>query len=57
MKFHRIRSGENREWGTGEAWETNLLEEDETALAVEGGGVRLQVRPFQILTVRLVPAG
>ena len=37
----------------GEAWITNLLEEDAAALEVEGNRVRLQVRPFQILTVRV----
>ena len=40
----------------GEAWITNLLEEDQEALEVAGQGVRLYVTPFQIVTVRLVPA-
>jgi alpha-mannosidase len=39
-----------------EASITNLLEEDQEALEVEGQSVRLHVRPFQIVTVRLVPA-
>lgn len=37
------------------AWETNLLEEDGVAMPVEGDTVRLSVRPFQILTVRILP--
>ena len=35
------------------AWQTNLLEENEEALAVEDNSVRLSVRPFQVITVRL----
>lgn len=38
------------------AWESNLLEEDSAALPVDGYKVRLTVRPFQIVTVRLLPA-
>jgi alpha-mannosidase len=37
------------------AWETNLLEENQRALDVEGNGLTLQVRPFQIITLRLLP--
>ncbi len=37
----------------GEAWRTNLLEENQHPLEVEGGVVRLNVRPFEIVTVRL----
>jgi alpha-mannosidase len=39
-----------------EAHITNLLEEDQDALPVEGQSVPLYVKPFQIVTVRLVPA-
>jgi len=35
---------------------TNLLEADQTALLVEGQSVQLYVTPFQIVTLRLVPA-
>lgn len=36
------------------AWETNLLEENQRELAVEGRQVSLELRPFQIVTLRLV---
>ena len=39
-----------------EAWHTNLLEENETALEPSGNSVELSVRPYQIITLRLVPA-
>jgi len=35
------------------AWETNLLEEDKSELQVESGQVILNVRPYQIMTLRL----
>jgi alpha-mannosidase len=35
---------------------TNLLEENQEQLAVDGNRVRLNVRPYQIVTLRLVPA-
>jgi alpha-mannosidase len=35
------------------AWRTNLLEEDQEPLAVENGAVKLHLRPFQILTLRV----
>ena len=34
------------------AWQTNLLEENEVALAVDDSTVQLSVRPFQVITVR-----
>jgi alpha-mannosidase len=37
------------------AWETNLLEENQRELEVEQDGLTLQVRPFQIVTLRLMP--
>jgi alpha-mannosidase len=37
-----------------EAWRTNLLEENETPLEVAGRGVSLAIKPFEIVTVRLV---
>lgn len=36
------------------AWETNLLEENESELRVENDSIQLHVRPYQIMTVRLV---
>ncbi|HET6822085.1 MAG TPA: alpha-mannosidase [Anaerolineales bacterium] len=35
------------------AWETNLLEENETELSVEHDSIQLDLRPFQIMTIRL----
>jgi alpha-mannosidase len=35
------------------AWRTNLIEEDQSSLTVEGNTVRFEFRPFQILTLRL----
>ena len=35
------------------AWQTNLLEENEAPLAVDGRDVQLDVRPYQIVTLRL----
>jgi len=35
------------------AWETNLLEEDQSQLQVESNQVILNVRPYQIVTLRL----
>ncbi|MCA9873422.1 MAG: alpha-mannosidase, partial [Anaerolineales bacterium] len=37
------------------AWRTNLLEEDQEELDVAEDTVRLGIRPFQILTLRLLP--
>jgi alpha-mannosidase len=39
------------------AWRTNLLEENQAALAPNGPDLTLSVRPFEIVTLRLVPAG
>ncbi|MCC7447861.1 MAG: alpha-mannosidase [Anaerolineae bacterium] len=40
-----------------QAWETNLMEDDEQELAVIGGNtLNLYVMPFQIRTIRLIPA-
>jgi len=35
------------------AWETNLLEENESALSVENDSIQLNLRPYQIMTIRL----
>jgi alpha-mannosidase len=37
------------------AVQTNLLEEDGEALAVQGNSVTLDVTPYQIITLRLIP--
>jgi alpha-mannosidase len=37
------------------AWQTNLIEADQTALTPDGNSVSLFVRPYQIVTLRLVP--
>ena len=37
------------------AWRTNLLGGNEAALVVDDGAVQLDVRPFQIITLRLRP--
>jgi alpha-mannosidase len=39
-----------------EAWQTNLLEENQEALEPDGNKVTLAVTPYQIVTLRLVPA-
>jgi alpha-mannosidase len=39
-----------------EAWRTNLLEDNETAYTVEGKQVTFPVKPYEIVTLRLVPA-
>jgi alpha-mannosidase len=35
------------------AWETNLLEEDESELRVDGASILLDLRPYQIMTLRV----
>lgn len=35
------------------AWETNLLEENESELSVENDSISLNLKPYQIMTVRL----
>jgi alpha-mannosidase len=36
-----------------QAWQTNLLEENESALQVEGNSVYFHLRPYQIMTMRV----
>jgi alpha-mannosidase len=36
------------------AWETNLLEENISELSVEGDSIPLSLRPYQIMTIRLI---
>lgn len=40
-----------------EVWRTDLLEENQEALEPEGNQVTLPVKPYEIVTLRLVPAG
>ncbi|MEW5938204.1 MAG: alpha-mannosidase [Chloroflexota bacterium] len=40
-------------FGVETVWETNLLEENESALTVEGDSVLLNLRPYQIVTLRV----
>ena len=37
------------------AWETNLLEENQSELSVDNDSVTLSLRPYQIMTLRLKP--
>jgi alpha-mannosidase len=37
------------------AWETDLLEENESALRLENDTIQLRLRPYQIMTLRLIP--
>jgi alpha-mannosidase len=37
------------------AWQTNLLEENESALRVEQDTIQLDLKPYQIMTLRLQP--
>jgi alpha-mannosidase len=39
----------------GDAWRTDLLEQNQTALATDGGRVQLFVKPYEIVTLRLRP--
>ncbi|RPI95197.1 MAG: alpha-mannosidase [Chloroflexi bacterium] len=38
------------------AWVTNLLEENQTELDAKGQEVKMYLRPYQIVTLRLIPA-
>ena len=38
------------------AWRANLLEENQTELTPQGHQLRLAVKPYEIVTLRLVPA-
>ena len=42
-------------FGLQAAWVTNLLEENEKPLSVENDTIQLQLNPYQIVTLRLVP--
>ena len=38
-----------------EAWRTNLLEENQTSLETGNNHVTLSVKPYEIVTLRLIP--
>jgi alpha-mannosidase len=40
----------------GKVWHTNLLEENQKALVPDGNSVKLFVKPYEIVTLRLLPA-
>ena len=40
----------------GQVWRASLLEENQAALETNGNQVTLPVQPFEIVTLRLVPA-
>ncbi|MDQ2690946.1 MAG: glycosyl hydrolase-related protein, partial [Chloroflexota bacterium] len=48
----QVRAG----FGLEAAWATNLLEENESELRIENGSIQLHLKPYQIATLRLVPA-
>jgi hypothetical protein len=37
------------------AWRTNLLEENQERLDLQEQGLRCHIKPYQILTLRLLP--
>ncbi len=37
------------------AWRTNILEENQSEVAVEGNQLHFRIKPYQILTFRLIP--
>ncbi len=41
-------------FGIQSAWETNLLEENESQLPVENDAIQLSLRPYQIMTIRVI---
>jgi alpha-mannosidase len=43
-------------FGLQTAWATNLLEENESELSIENDTIQLHLKPYQIVTLRLVPA-
>jgi alpha-mannosidase len=45
----RLRAG----FPVAAAWETNLLEENESVLRVENDSIHLDLKPYQIMTLRL----
>ena len=46
----KVRTG----FAVQSAWETNLLEENESQLNVDNDTIQLTLRPYQIMTLRLI---
>ena len=42
-------------FGLKQVWQTNLLEENQAALTPSGDSVRFLIKPYQIVTLRLLP--
>ena len=40
----------------GKVWRTNILEENQSEIPTQGNQVQLEIKPYQILTLRLVAA-
>lgn len=40
-------------WAVESAWETNLLEENESELSVDNDSIHLNLSPYQIMTLRI----
>ena len=38
------------------AWRANILEENQAELAVDGNSVTFPVKPYEIVTLRMLPA-
>jgi alpha-mannosidase len=45
----QLRAG----FALGAGWQTNLLEENESALPIENDSIQLDLKPYQIMTLRL----
>ena len=52
----RVQARLNLGFKPGSAWRTNLLEENQAELTPDGNTLTLSVRPYEIVTLRLVPA-
>lgn len=50
----RKDNGAGSHWTLAGAWRVKLLEEDQERLTVNGCKVELRIRPYQILTLRLM---
>ncbi|MCA0453767.1 MAG: alpha-mannosidase [Chloroflexi bacterium] len=45
----------NCRFNLGEAWRTNLIEDDQEQIIVEGNQINLFLKPYEIVTLRLIP--
>jgi len=53
--FHPLWWPQAHENSLAKAWRTNLLEENQEQLEASGHSLRVAIRPYQILTFRLLP--